>query len=264
MFFWLSKVLWFLADPGNLLLIALVAGTVLLATRWRRGGQRLLAVVAIVAVVVAVVPAGVWMIGFLEDRFPAVDEPPPRVDGIVVVGGLVSPVLSRARGRPAIGGAVERLFAMAALAKRYPRAKLVFSGGSGSLSHPEDKEAPLIGPLLGELGVDPARVMFEDASRNTAENAEFSRRLAQPKDGETWLLVTSAFHMPRAVGCFRRVGWPVVAYPVDYSTAGESEPPIQFDFLTGMGTLRAAVHEYLGLFFYWISGRTDALLPGPG
>ncbi|MBI3113874.1 MAG: YdcF family protein, partial [Rhodospirillales bacterium] len=213
MFFTLSKVLWFVADPGNLLLIALVVGVALLATRWRRGGQRLLVVVAVAAVFVAVVPAGRWLVGVLEDRFPAIDEPPARVDGIVVLGGFVDPVLSAARGRAAIGGAVERLFAMAALAKRYPRAKLIFSGGSGSLIHQDKKEAHLIAPLLLELGVDPARVAFEDASRNTAENAEFSRRLADPQAGETWLLVTSASHMPRAVGCFRKAGWPVVAYP---------------------------------------------------
>ena len=263
MFFTLSKILWFVADPGNLLLIALVTGVALLATRWRRGGQRLLAVVAVAAVFVAVVPSGRWLVGVLEDRFPAMDEPPARVDGIVVLGGFVDPVLSAARGRAAIGGAVERLFAMAALAKRYPRAKLIFSGGSGSLIHQDKKEAHLIGPLLLELGVDPARVMFEDASRNTAENAEFSRRLAQPKSGETWLLVTSAFHMPRAVGCFRRAGWNVVPYPVDHVTAGESELPIQFDFASGLRALSAAVHEFLGLFFYWLGGKTDALLPAP-
>ncbi|MBI2584537.1 MAG: YdcF family protein [Rhodospirillales bacterium] len=263
MFFTLSKVLWFVADPGNLLLTALVVGVALLATRWRRGGQRLLAVVALAAVFVAVVPAGSWLIGILEDRFPAIDEPPAHVDGVVVLGGVVEPALSAARGRAAVGGAVERLFAMAALSKRYPQAKLIFSGGSGSLIHQDKKEARLIAPLLSELGVDPARVILEDASRNTAENAELSRRLAQPKGGETWLLVTSAFHMPRAVGCFRRAGWNVVPYPVDHLTAGESAPPIQFDFGSGLNALRAAVHEYLGLFFYWLDGKTDALFPAP-
>ncbi len=263
MFFTLSKVLWFFADPANLLFIALLIGVALLATRWRRVGQRLLAVVAVAAVFVAVVPAGTRLIGIHEDRFPALDQPPARVDGVIVLGGLVNPELSAARGRPAISGAVERLFAMAALAKRYPQAKLVFSGGSGSLVHQDKKEAHLIAPLLAELGVDPARVVFEDQSRNTAENAEFSRRLAQPKSGETWLLVTSAFHMPRAVGCFRRAGWKVVAYPVDHGTAGESEPPIQFDFASGLRGLSVAVHEYLGLLFYWLGGKTDALLPAP-
>jgi uncharacterized SAM-binding protein YcdF (DUF218 family) len=263
MFFTLSKVLWFVADPGNLFFIALLIGVALLATRWRRAGQRLLAAVAAVALFVAVVPVGAWLIGFLEDRFPAVDQPPARVDGVVVLGGVVHPALSAARGRPAIGGAVERLFTMAALAKRYPQAKLVFSGGSGSLVHQDKKEARLIAPLLAELGIDPARVVFEDQSRNTVENAEFSRRVAQPKSGETWLLVTSAFHMPRAVGSFRRAGWNVVAYPVDHLTAGESEPPIQFDFAGGLRGLSVSVHEYLGLLFYWLGGKTDALLPAP-
>lgn len=262
MFFTLSKVLWFVADPGNLLLMALILGCGLLATRWRRAGARLLAAVAVAAAVIAVVPVGDWLIGALEDRFPPLAELPPRVDGIVVAGGVVDPVLSGERGTVAVGGAAERLFAMADLARRYPGAKLIFSGGSGRLLHPEKREAPWVAPLLERLGVAPARVMMEDRARNTAENADYSYRLARPKSGETWLLVTSAFHMSRAVGCFRRVGWAVTPYPVDYMT-GKSDPTLRFDFGGGLSALATATHEYLGLLFYWIVGNTDTLFPAP-
>ena len=105
--------------------------------------------------------------------------------------------------------------------------------------------------------------MFEDRSRNTHENAVFSHALAQPKPGETWVLITSAFHMPRAVGAFRRAGWTVVPYPVDYAL--EPDPPMswQMDFLGAMGTLRSAVHEWTGLAAYRLTGKTDALFPAP-
>lgn len=264
MFFSLSKILWVLANPGNLLLLGIVAGVLMLRTRWRRGGERLLVACAAVGVFLCVVPVGAVMVGALEDRFPAMHEPPPKVDGIVVAGGVVDPVMTHYRRQASIGGAAERLFAMASLAKRYPKAKLVFTGGSGRLFEQDKKEAHLVAPILRVLGVDPARVTFEDQSRNTTENAEFSRRLVDPKAGETWLLVTSAWHMPRAVGSFRKAGWPVVAYPVNYRTTGESMPSFEFNFGYGIDSLGFAVHEYLGLLSYWLTGKSDALFPGPG
>ncbi len=263
MFFSLSKILWFLVNPGNVLLILLIIGVLLLWTRWRRLGRGLVAAVAAVGLFLAVVPVGSWMLGVLEDRFPPLNELPVRVDGIIVAGGVVDPVMTRDRGQTAINGAVERLFEMAKLAERYPRARMVFSGGSGSLLYPDEKEAPLVIPLLRQLGVDPGRVIFEDQSRNTAENAVFSRRLAKPKPGETWLLITSAFHMPRTVGSFRQAGWRVTPYPVDYHTRGERALPFRFNFNVGVGLLNRALHEYLGLLFYWLNGKTDELFPGP-
>ncbi len=262
--FVLSKVLWFVVNPGNMLLMFLCIGLWLLWTRWWRWGRWLVTLVAVAGVLLTVIPVGNWLLGFLEDRFSAISEPPARVDGVIVLGGVVNPVMTKARGQVSVGSGVERLLAMARLAKRYPKARIIFTGGSGSLLHQDLKEAHAISPLLKQLGVDPARVIFEDQSRNTAENAEFSLRLAKPKPPENWLLVTSAFHMPRAVGCFRKAGWNVVPYPVDYATYGETAAPLRFDFAKGMRSLEIAMHEYLGLIFYWLDGKTDSLFPSPG
>lgn len=219
--------------------------------------------VALTGLILAVFPVGKWMYGVLEDRFPPYRSLQAQVDGIIVAGGIVDPVLTVDRGQVSIGGGAERLFAMAALAKKYPQAKLIFTGGSGTLLHQDKKEAHFVGPLLDQLGVAPGRVIFEDQSRNTAENVTFSLPLAKPKAGETWLLVTSAFHMPRAVGAFRKAGWDVTPYPVDYRTRGETEPPLQFNFAHGMGSLGGALHEYVGLLIYRLVGNTDELFPGP-
>ena len=264
MFFYASKIAWFLAKPGNLLLILLVVGTVLLWTRWRRTGRWLSAGAVTLGVAVAVLPLGHWLWVTLENRFPSMAETPEGVDGIVVLGGVVNQYITKARGQAAIGGAVERLTAFAELALRYPDAKLIFSGGSGFTFRQELKESHYVGPVFGRLGLQAGRVVYEDRSRNTAENAEFSRLAARPQPGETWLLVTSAFHMPRAVGSFRRAGWKVVPYPVDYATDGSFETPSPVDFVAGIGSLDGALHEWIGLAVYRLSGKTDAFFPAPG
>lgn len=264
MFFYLSKILWTIAQPGNLLLIALLFGVLMLGTRrWRSAGRRIVGVVAVVGAVLAVMPFGAWLIAALEDRFPIVSEMPSQVDGIIVLGGVVDPSLTESRGQVAIGDAVERLMAFASLARRYPDAKLVFSGGSGSLRYQDLKEARYVDPVLRDLGLDGGRVLFEGQSRNTFENAVLSRKVADPKPGGTWILITSAFHMPRAVGSFRAQGWTVLPYPVDYNTLADQGFEVQFNFSGGLRKLGHGLHEWLGLAMYRLTGKTNTFFPGP-
>lgn len=263
MFFSASKLLWFLVNPGNLLLIVLCLGVALLWAGWRKAGRWLVTLAAVAGLILAVVPVGKWLQRGLEDRFPQVTVLPATVDGIIIAGGAVDPVLTKDRGQISIGTAGERITEGAALASRYPDAKVIYTGGSGSLFFQELKEARAVTPLFRQLGVRPERLIFEDQSRNTYENAIFSKRIAQPKDGETWLLVTSAFHMPRTVGCFRQAGWKVIPYPVDYATQKDLQPPFYFNFTQGTEAFGRVLHEYLGLLFYWLGGKTDALYPAP-
>jgi uncharacterized SAM-binding protein YcdF (DUF218 family) len=125
------------------------------------------------------------------------------------------------------------------------------------------KESDFAPGLMAELGIDPARVIFERDSRNTYENALYTKRLAEPGPDEVWLLVTSAFHMPRAVGVFRQAGWRVVPYPVDYQSGGLDHAGLGFDLVGGLDLIDLAVHEWLGLGAYRAFGWTDALYPGP-
>lgn len=264
MFFYLSKFLWFVTSPDNLLVIVLGIGGLLL---WTRRGKTIgrwivLAVVGVV-LLIAVFPVGQTMVSVIEDRFPAVRNLPDRVDGIVVLGGVISPVLSVSRGEEVISGSFERLLAFSRLARRYPDARLVFTGGASDPFYPEFKEARLISDLLSDLGVDVDRVVFEEQSRNTVENAILTKELVGPVSGQTWVLITSAFHMPRAVGCFRQAGWHVIPYPVDYHTAGSDSLTLGFNFAGNLASLRSTLHEYLGLFFYWLTGKTSDLFPGP-
>ena len=261
--FALVKLVEALFRPFNLVFLLAGFGALLLFTRRWRLGRGVIVAALTAALLPAVLPLGQWLTGALEGRFPAPAALPAHVDGIVVLGGAVDPRMSARQGMPAIRGAADRITAMVILSRRYPEARIVYSGGSGDPLDQEHREAPEVRRLLSDMGCGIAAMRFEDRSRNTHENAVFSRELMAPTPGETWLLVTSAMHMPRAVGSFRAVGWPVIAYPVDYATLGGLDWRPRFDVGGGLGQLEGAAHELLGLVLYRLSGWTDALLPGP-
>ncbi len=263
MFFYLSKIFWFIVNPANVLLFLLCLGAWLSWTRWRRTGRWLLGLAALFALFLASVPLGANLLLGLENRFPTVRQLPDKVDGIISLGGVVNQFITRARGQVALGGSVERLTEFATLARRYPEAKLVFTGGSGRIFNQDIKEAEVLEPFLETLGLDPKRVILENQSRNTYENALNTYKLVRPGPDETWILVTSASHMPRSVGSFRKAGWRVIPYPVDYNFKGDEQFELSFNLGTGMGMLNGGLHEWAGLFFYWLAGRSDDLFPAP-
>lgn len=265
--FLLSKLAWWVLSPGSLFLLALCLAALLLRTRWRRIGRKLVVTLALIGLVIAVVPIGQWLTIPLENRYPRMTTLPARVDGIIVLGGSVRPRIAAARGQAALSSTAERLFAAVALARRYPDAKLVFTGGSGDPFRQDLKEAPIVRKVFTALGLGPdiaaGRVIFEDQSRNTYENAVFTRRMVKPRPGTVWLLVTSARHMPRAMGCFNRVGWPVRPYPVDYKTTGRYTVTPGFDFAAGLRNLTGAARAWVGLLYYYLAGYSSSLFPGP-
>lgn len=263
MSFVLSKVLWTVTAPGNLLVLLLAAGTILLfSRRWAVLGRRLVATAALGFLLVTATPLSALVALPLEETF-APPQLPSRVDGVIMLGGAVSPQVSHDRGQPALNEAAERILAFADLSRRYPQAKHVFSGGSGRLFDQELTEDVPIREALSQAGIDPDGVIYENTSRNTWENAVYSQRLAEPKPGETWVLVTSAMHMPRSVGIFRRIGWTVIPYPVDFRTRKGARPYGRFDLDHQIDLLHDAVREWVGLLAYRVMGRTDTLLPGP-
>jgi uncharacterized SAM-binding protein YcdF (DUF218 family) len=263
MFFILSKIALFVLLPSNFLFIVGLLGLVLLATRFRRTGGRLMIVSFILLVLVGILPIGNLLIQALERRFPPWDPAHGAPDGIVVLGGALNPLLSRIYGAPQVNGSAERVTVIPLLARTYPNARIVYSGGDASLLATDGREAEYLYPLLDTFGVPRERVMLENRSRNTYENAVFAKELMRPKPGERWLLVTSAAHMPRAIGCFRRAGFAVEAYPVDWNTRpGVSLWP-SVHVAHGLSRLDSAVHEWTGLLAYWLRGRTSEILPGP-
>lgn len=263
MFFVLSKTVAFLLLPSNFILLLGIAGAILVFTRCRRLGRNLCILAAGLWLIVGFLPVGAALDHVLENRFPIWEPARGAPDGIIVLGGAIDPVISQARGQVALSDSAERVTIVAQLARDYPKARIVFSGGSGSLYPHQPLEADYVLPLWDSFGIARDRVMLERRSRNTAENTAFTKALVQPKPGERWLLVTSAQHMPRAIGCFRRLGFPVEAYPVDWHTRPHWRFALSRSVGVGLAQTDFAVHEWEGLIIYWLTGRTSALFPAP-
>jgi len=263
MFFILSKVLGFFASPSNLIILVGLCGALLLRTRFARAGWQLAIGSLVLLAIVGFSPLGNALIIPLEGRFPAWDAARGAPDGVVALGGAVTPDVAAAHNEPALNEAAERMTATVELARRYPNARIIFSGGDGSLVYGGNESDAAL-RLFERLGLPAGRVELEDQSRNTFENVMFSKRIAAPKAGERWLLVTSAYHVPRAMGMFRMAGFPVEPYPVDWRTRGVEDTWRPFPSLAeGLRRTDTAVREWAGLVIYWFSGRSSELFPGP-
>ena len=262
MTFFLSKTLWFIAQPSNLLLLLACIGAGLSLTRRARLGKMLLGSVLGLFLMIAALPLGNWMLYPLEARFP-IPEDLGRVDGIRVMSGAFSAKNSAWRGAPMLNQYAQRFTKFMELARRYPGAKLVFSGGAVFPLHSNVTEADIGRWFFAEQGLDTGRIMFENESRNTHENIVFSKRLAQPQPDERWVLVTSAAHLPRAMGLMRKNGWHATPYPAGYATLPFPEPLTGPDFGGRLERLDDAVKEWTGLVAYYWLGRTSGIFPGP-
>jgi uncharacterized SAM-binding protein YcdF (DUF218 family) len=258
-----TKVISAILTPTNFLLLISVAGAVLLFTRWRRAGRGIVALAAVLFVAGGLTPLPEWGLRVLEERFPAPTVLPARIDGIVVLGGDLSADLAATRPGYGLGaGGGGRAIGFAVLARRYPNAKLVYSGGSGSLIS-DAREADAAARLFNDLGLPTDSMIFERESRTTWENATLAAPAAKPQPAETWLLVTSAYHMPRAMGAFRRAGWPVTAYPAGFLTPPADAAPLRFGVEKNLSFSDRLAHEIIGLVMYRVRGYTDTLWPGP-
>ena len=266
MFFIASKIGWLLFQPSTFLIASMLIGLCLLVTSYAALGRRLFRIAGGALAICALTPVGVLLIRPLEDRFP---EPP--VDqitdpaGVIVLGGALDGGMTRARGPIALTNGGARATEALALGYHFPGARLVFSGGSGNLGGQGVPEGDVAVEFFTRLRFPPDRTMIERKSRTTFENAVFTRELIQPKPGQRWILVTSAFHMPRAVGVFEKAEFELTPFPVAYFTYGNSSDYWNYTFapILALSLVDIAVKEWVGLTVYWLTGRSDSLFPHP-
>jgi uncharacterized SAM-binding protein YcdF (DUF218 family) len=258
-----SKVLGFFTTSGSLLMLVLLAGSALLWSRRWRLGRALLSIVVLGLAALIFLPVQPAITGMLENRFPQAPPLPDHIDGIIILGGMIRPGISRARGRPTLNDAAERLFEGAHLAHLHPEAEVLFTGGSPNPWAPEARESDFADKALIEMGVAPSRLLIDDQSRNTYENAIDSLALAPDHGKGTWILVTSALHMPRSVGVFRKAGWHVIPWPCNYLTGGLPQWTNEDVAIQRLSYLSRTAHEMVGMIYYRLRGWSDRLFPGP-
>jgi len=255
MFFTISKIAWLLLAPLNLILSLFLVGFGLLFV-WRKGACVVLGLALGIFLIVGLSPLGPNLLARLENQYAQPEARPAHVDGIIILGGAFETEISQARDKLAMNDGIERVTEGIRLSQLYPGAKLVFSGGEGLLladTHPESHDVRL---FLQNIGFNPDRAIFEEKSRNTYENVLFSKELLQPKAGESWIVVTSAYHMGRAVELFKAQGWDVIPWPVDYrTTGGISFWPSSYYVAGNIYKTDLALHEYAGLLVYHLTGK---------
>jgi uncharacterized SAM-binding protein YcdF (DUF218 family) len=265
MAFVLAKIVGFFLLPSNAIAALFVLGCVCYLIGWRRGTRRFLILSILLLLGFGYSPISNILLLPLTERFPAWQQHGDQEPyGIIVLGGAIDSERSQARGTLELDSSADRIVAMLQLARQFPHTQIVFSGGSANLIATAVPEAPIAGRLLEEFGVARDRITLESRSRTTEENANFTRALISPKADQHWLLVTSAFHMPRSMGVFRAAGFDVEAYPVDWRTGGWSEAAMPFDKLSaGLARADVAAHEWIGLIAYWLRGKSRQVFPGP-
>ena len=263
MFFYLSKIFWFFIQPLNLAILLLLAALLVGLFGRKRLSIRFGGLAFLILALSTWTSIGPLMLNPLEERFlrPPL---PEKVDGIVVLGGGLEGAINLARGSYELNSGGDRFVETAILARRFQAAKVIVSGGVGSLVLEGEGDADTAPRLLTALGVAADRLILENKSRNTDENARFTKALITPKPGETWLLVTSAFHMPRSKALFEKAGFPVIPWPVDYRTSGKEGISLFADNpVDSLQATTVAVREWIGLFAYWLTGRIDRPFPAP-
>ncbi|MEM7191373.1 MAG: YdcF family protein [Pseudomonadota bacterium] len=269
MFFYLAKAIWFVLQPSTLIALLIGYGAILIWTGWARWGRRFVCMGAILLLVVGLSPLGNALILPLEDRFTRADiGPSSTVTGLIILGGAENRLVGSARKAPTLNEAGERLLEGAILARAYPEAKVAFSGGDAGILYKSDSEAQGAADILTKLGVSRERLILEANARDTYENAIYLKKELVDRDalgeGTRWLLITSAYHMPRSIGVFREAGFDVEAWPVDYRTRGPADFSKPFDKVSeGLRRVDTATREWVGLLAYWLTGRTNALFPSP-
>jgi uncharacterized SAM-binding protein YcdF (DUF218 family) len=261
--FWLSKIVWGVLAPSHLFVILLLLTFIFSIKRPLRYFLRGLSMLCLV--VIMLLPVGEWALLPLEQCYTDDAPTDKKIDGIIVLGGAVSPAVTKARRSIAFNGSADRVIAGFKLMRQYPDAQFVYAGGPGFMKYADFFEADYVKHFYKDLGLDVTKGFYENQSRNTYENAFYSKEIWGNVPAQNWLLVTSAYHMPRAYSLFDKMGRAsrtnFIPYPVDYKTIGMFKFDMTFDFLNNLDRLDTAAKEYIGLIFNKLSRRSAEFWP---
>ncbi len=261
MFYTLSKMAWAFLSPLNLIYLLVTFGLLIRFLGGRIGGK-MLGTGLILFILCGFFPVGHNLVVYLETRYDLAPALPDRVDGIIVLGGVFDTYIAKETQQSAATDNIDRMIGFLDLVRKHPRARLVFSGGAGNPLSPLHKEAENVQAFFKTIGLNPERVLYEDNSRNTYENIAFSKEMLNPDQGEKWVLVTSAYHMPRAGASFLAQGWHIIPYAVDPRTDRQYRlfAP-RFDVSRNFELLELGMKEVLGTLVYYLSDKS--VLPFP-
>jgi len=254
--------LWTAFSPSQVLAYLVILGALLLVAGRARLGRGLCVLGGAGLLLFGLLPLSDYLLAPLEDRYPQ-PRLPAQVAGILLLAGAEQAAASDLRGEPQLNAHGSRYTTTMRLAARYPQARVVFVGGALRDPRGLPGQTAVARALLPSLGLDAARLSFDDRSEDTCESAVDARVLVGPAHGENWVVVTSAAHMPRTMACFQAAGWNVIPQPADYQGLVTTWEPGSYRVADNLASLDIALHEWIGLAYYRLAGRTRVLFPAP-
>ncbi|MBY0501852.1 MAG: YdcF family protein [Alphaproteobacteria bacterium] len=246
---------WWIINIDLLFIVLMFLGGILLLLKRQKGGKRLLIISCFGLCFLGVIPISLWLFENLENRFPKLEHIPSDAKGIIFLGGNFDQMTTLGRNEIAYNLTAGKFIRFIELEKKHPHLQLVMTGTK--------LETEAAQKEFTALGIDFHHIHFDDDSKNTKDNAARTADLLKPKPDEKWVLVTSAYHMPRSVGLFRKAGFNVIPYPVDYHTPGKYEMWFFLGLKLSLDGWHASSREWLGMFMNYLMGRSNELYPSP-
>ena len=257
MSFYLSKILWLIVNPFNIFILITLFTMFLYFINSRRLSLIIYLINFIFIALISFLPIGSYLTYIIEKEFHTNTKIPERVDGILILGGATNPLLFKEFDQISLNGSAERLVESVMIIRKFEKAKVIFSGGSGIVNRSDLGHSQVAKLFYKKMGVDINKIFFEDKSRNTHENIIYSKKIAKPKKNENWLLITSAFHMKRALLIAEKNNWKFIPYAVDFKNIKEFKLTPNLNLLSNLNSFQSGLHEWLGLVSYYLMGRTE-------
>jgi uncharacterized SAM-binding protein YcdF (DUF218 family) len=257
--FFVGKILWLVVQPLSLAFLFKLAAIAAMAFGRRWLALALTSIAAGIMFVTLFTSTGAWALQRLEAVYPRPDLPQPLAC-MIVLGGAFDLEVTAGRGGMEMNQSADRFIEAARIARLRPEAKILVSGGDGSFSGDYAGDAELAPAFFSAMGVDPDRLLREEASRNTAENVALTKTVLEREGLSNCLLITSAYHMPRAVSLFSAQGVTVTPWPSDYRASGGVRLRLDFTQPTLNAQLTStALREWLAILRATLAGSSPRL-----
>ena len=256
MSFYLSKILWLILNPFNIFIFITLLSIFFYSIKLRKLSLIIFLINFVFIALISFLPIGSYLIYTIEKEYHSNIKPPENVDGILILGGATIPQLYNEYNQISLNGSSERLVESVFIIKKFDKAKVIFSGGSGLVNRPDLDHAKVAKSFYKKIGIETNQIIFEDKSRNTYENIIYSKKIANPKKNENWLLITSASHMKRALLIADKNNWKLIPYAVDFKNIKNFKLIPNLELLKNLNSFQQASHEWLGLISYYLMGRT--------
>ncbi len=257
MSFYLSKILWLILNPFNIFIFVTLLSIFLYFVKLRRLSLIIFVINFVFIALISFLPIGSYLIYNIEKEYHSYTKLPKQVDGILILGGATIPLIYNEYNQISLNGSAERLVESVFVIKKFEKAQVIFSGGSGVVNRPNLGHSQVAKSFYKKMGLEINKIIFENYSTNTFENIIFSKKIASPKINENWLLITSASHMKRALLIADKNNWTLIPYAVDFRNTKDFKLIPNLNLLKNLNTFHEGSHEWLGLIAYYFMGRTD-------